>query len=73
MTIYITVCADTSIIRTPSRQELLYARSQIVVAAKAFGLDAIDMVGDELNISRIFGHHLITRRRFVLTIRISIT
>ncbi|OBZ68794.1 Pre-mRNA-splicing factor cwf19 [Grifola frondosa] len=37
-------CADTSIIRTTSRKELLYTRSQIVVAAKAFGLDAIDMV-----------------------------
>ncbi|KAJ7288480.1 Pyruvate/Phosphoenolpyruvate kinase-like domain-containing protein [Mycena rebaudengoi] len=37
-------CADTSIIRSPSRRELLYTRSQIVVAAKAFGLDAIDMV-----------------------------
>ncbi|KAF8895283.1 Pyruvate/Phosphoenolpyruvate kinase-like domain-containing protein [Infundibulicybe gibba] len=38
-------CADTSIIRTPSRRELLYTRSQIVIAAKAFGLGAIDMVG----------------------------
>ncbi|KAI0311714.1 citrate lyase beta subunit, partial [Amylostereum chailletii] len=37
-------CADTSIIRTTSRQELLYTRSRIVVAAKAFGLEAIDMV-----------------------------
>lgn len=37
-------CADTSIIRTPSRQELLYTRSQIAVTAKAFGLEAIDMV-----------------------------
>ncbi|TFK48694.1 citrate lyase beta subunit [Heliocybe sulcata] len=37
-------CADTSIIRTSSRQELLYARSRIVNAAKAFGLQAIDMV-----------------------------
>ncbi|KAH8114622.1 citrate lyase beta subunit [Phellopilus nigrolimitatus] len=37
-------CADTSIIRTPSRLELLYTRSQIVLAAKAFGLEAIDMV-----------------------------
>lgn len=37
-------CADTSIIRTPSRRELLYTRSHIVIAAKAFGLDAIDMV-----------------------------
>jgi hypothetical protein len=44
---YATDCADTSIIRTPSRQELLYTRSQIVVAAKTFGLDAIDMAGDE--------------------------
>ncbi|KAF8073632.1 Pyruvate/Phosphoenolpyruvate kinase-like domain-containing protein [Lyophyllum atratum] len=37
-------CADTSIIRTPSRRELLFTRSQIVIAAKAFGLEAIDMV-----------------------------
>ncbi|KAM6494139.1 Pyruvate/Phosphoenolpyruvate kinase-like domain containing protein [Amanita muscaria] len=37
-------CADTSIIRTPSRRELLYTRSEIVVTAKAFGLEAIDMV-----------------------------
>ncbi|CAA7261424.1 unnamed protein product [Cyclocybe aegerita] len=37
-------CADTSIIRTSSRRELLFTRSQIVIAAKAFGLDAIDMV-----------------------------
>ncbi|RDB17841.1 Citrate lyase subunit beta-like protein, mitochondrial [Hypsizygus marmoreus] len=37
-------CADTSIIRSPTRQELLYTRSQIVIVAKAFGLDAIDMV-----------------------------
>jgi citrate lyase subunit beta-like protein len=37
-------CADTGIIRTPSRTELLYTRSQIVLAAKAFGLKSIDMV-----------------------------
>ncbi|KAI0050360.1 citrate lyase beta subunit [Auriscalpium vulgare] len=37
-------CADTAIIRTTSRQELLYTRSKIAIAAKAFGLDAIDMV-----------------------------
>ncbi|PPQ66626.1 hypothetical protein CVT26_009387 [Gymnopilus dilepis] len=37
-------CADTGIIRTPSRRELLYTRSQIVLAAKAFGLGAVDMV-----------------------------
>jgi len=37
-------CADTSIVRTPSLRELLYTRSQIVIAAKAFGLEAIDMV-----------------------------
>ncbi|KAF8158260.1 citrate lyase beta subunit [Crassisporium funariophilum] len=37
-------CADTSIIRTPSRRELLYTRSQISIAAKAFGLESIDMV-----------------------------
>ena len=37
-------CADTRIIRTPSRHELLYTRSKIVAAARTFGLDAIDMV-----------------------------
>jgi citrate lyase beta subunit len=37
-------CADTSVVRTPSRQELLYPRSKIAVTAKAFGLEAIDMV-----------------------------
>ncbi|TDL23176.1 citrate lyase beta subunit [Rickenella mellea] len=37
-------CADTSILRTPSRQELLYTRSRIAAASKAFGLEAIDMV-----------------------------
>ncbi|KAJ8509117.1 hypothetical protein ONZ45_g8686 [Pleurotus djamor] len=37
-------CADTSIVRSRSRRELLFTRSQIVVAARAFGLDAIDMV-----------------------------
>ncbi|TFY76212.1 hypothetical protein EWM64_g7799 [Hericium alpestre] len=37
-------CADTSVIRTRSRQELLYTRSKIVNVAKAFGLHAIDMV-----------------------------
>ncbi|KAH6912778.1 Pyruvate/Phosphoenolpyruvate kinase-like domain-containing protein [Coprinopsis sp. MPI-PUGE-AT-0042] len=37
-------CADTGIIRTPSRRELLYTRSSIVLAAKAQNLDAIDMV-----------------------------
>ncbi|KAF8320301.1 beta subunit of citrate lyase [Clavulina sp. PMI_390] len=37
-------CADTGIIRTQSRQELLYTRSRVVNAAKTFGLQAIDMV-----------------------------
>ncbi|KAI9462197.1 citrate lyase beta subunit [Boletus coccyginus] len=37
-------CADTSVVRTTSKQELLFVRSQIVITAKAFGLEAIDMV-----------------------------
>ncbi|KAI0279234.1 citrate lyase beta subunit, partial [Russula aff. rugulosa BPL654] len=37
-------CADSSVIRTSSRQELLYPRSKIAVVAKAFGLGSIDMV-----------------------------
>jgi citrate lyase subunit beta-like protein len=52
-------CADTSIIRTPSRQELLYTRSQIVVAAKTFGLNAIDMVSDErISLSFTLSNHM---------------
>ncbi|KAG2065583.1 beta subunit of citrate lyase [Suillus decipiens] len=41
-------CADTSVVRTPSRLELLYVRSQIAIAAKAFRLDAIDMVPSQV-------------------------
>lgn len=37
-------CADTSIIRTTSRTELLYTRSRITLAARAHGLQSIDMV-----------------------------
>ncbi|KAL3905456.1 MAG: hypothetical protein SGARI_004451 [Bacillariaceae sp.] len=37
-------CADIEAIRTPHATELLYARSKLVTAAKAFGLQAIDMV-----------------------------
>jgi citrate lyase subunit beta-like protein len=37
-------CADIEAMRTAEATELLYARSQIVIAAKAHGLQAIDMV-----------------------------
>lgn len=37
-------CADVGIIRTKSRLEMLYPRSQLVTAAKAYGLQAIDLV-----------------------------
>lgn len=46
----ITDCADTSVVRTTSRQELLYVRSQIVIMAKAFELEAIDMVRPRLSL-----------------------
>lgn len=36
-------CADVGATRTPSRMELLYARSSVVTAAKAYKLSAIDM------------------------------
>jgi citrate lyase beta subunit len=49
-------CADASVVRTPSRQELLYPRSKIAVTAKAFGLEAIDMVGETSLLSE---HHLV--------------
>lgn len=37
-------CASTHILRSSSRIELLHARSSIVIAARAFGLAAVDMV-----------------------------
>jgi citrate lyase subunit beta-like protein len=37
-------CADIEAIRTPHAMELLYARSKLVTVAKAYGLQAIDMV-----------------------------
>ncbi|PAV17277.1 citrate lyase beta subunit [Pyrrhoderma noxium] len=37
-------CADTSITRTKNFQELLYARSKIATYARAYKLEAIDMV-----------------------------
>lgn len=37
-------CADLEAIRTPKATELLYARSQLLTTAKAYGLQAIDMV-----------------------------
>ncbi|KAI9179788.1 hypothetical protein H9P43_005118 [Blastocladiella emersonii ATCC 22665] len=38
------LCADMSMVRTPHRRELLYARSAVVTAAVAHGLQAIDLV-----------------------------
>ncbi|ORY21373.1 Pyruvate/Phosphoenolpyruvate kinase-like domain-containing protein [Naematelia encephala] len=37
-------CADVGLIRTENRLEMLYARSKLVTTAKAFGLQAIDLV-----------------------------
>ncbi|OCF44752.1 citrate lyase subunit beta-like protein [Kwoniella heveanensis CBS 569] len=37
-------CADVGLIRTPTREELLYPRSKLVTTAKAFSLQAIDLV-----------------------------
>lgn len=37
-------CADLELIRTTSAKEMLYARSRLVTVAKAYGLQAIDMV-----------------------------
>ncbi|WVW83514.1 hypothetical protein I302_105535 [Kwoniella bestiolae CBS 10118] len=37
-------CADVGLTRTPTREELLYPRSKLVTTAKAFGLQAIDLV-----------------------------
>ena len=37
-------CADLELIRTVPAKEMLYARSRLVTVAKAYGLQAIDMV-----------------------------
>lgn len=37
-------CADVGLTRTRRRSELLYPRSKLVTTAKAFGLQAIDLV-----------------------------
>ena len=66
-----TDCADTSVVRTPSRLELLYVRSQIAIAAKAFGLDAIDMVGEYR--SSVWVYADVKHDRFVLTTKTLIT
>ncbi|KAJ3353695.1 hypothetical protein GGF32_002897 [Allomyces javanicus] len=38
------LCADMGMVRTSHRRELLYARSAVVAAAVAYGLQAIDLV-----------------------------
>ncbi|KAI9218081.1 Pyruvate/Phosphoenolpyruvate kinase-like domain-containing protein [Blastocladiella britannica] len=38
------LCADMDMVRTPHRRELLFARSAVVTAASAAGLQAIDLV-----------------------------
>lgn len=37
-------CASLGATRTESSQEILYARQRLVLTAKAYGLQAIDMV-----------------------------
>ncbi|GAA6062813.1 hypothetical protein JCM10212_001545 [Sporobolomyces blumeae] len=37
-------CSASNLIRTPSRREMLFARSSVVTTAKAFGLKAVDLV-----------------------------
>ncbi|GAA6015472.1 hypothetical protein JCM11491_004363 [Sporobolomyces phaffii] len=37
-------CSSSNLIRTPSRREMLFARSSVVTAAKAYGLKAVDLV-----------------------------
>ncbi|GAA5838674.1 hypothetical protein JCM9279_003824 [Rhodotorula babjevae] len=37
-------CASSRITRTPSRRELLFARSSVVAVAHAYGLEAVDLV-----------------------------
>lgn len=49
------LCADTGITRTADGQELLFARSALVMGAAAFGLQAIDMVQTNFNDLELLG------------------
>ncbi|KAF9568806.1 beta subunit of citrate lyase [Agrocybe pediades] len=60
-------CADTSIVRTRSLRELLYTRSQIVIAARAFGLGAIDMVCVDFRDLAILEEECVDGRRLGFT------
>lgn len=60
-------CADTGIVRTPTRRELLFTRSQIVITAKAFGLEAIDMVCVHYKDSRVLEDECLDGRQLGFT------
>ncbi|KAJ3491122.1 hypothetical protein NLI96_g953 [Meripilus lineatus] len=60
-------CADTGIIRTPSRRELLYTRSKVAITAKAFGLQAIDMVDFNIVSNASTSHTFHERRELGFT------
>ena len=51
-------CADVGLIRTSGRTELLYPRSKVVTTAKAFNLQAIDLVSTACRFCRAEGRYV---------------
>ncbi len=60
-------CADTNVLRTPSRLELLYARQSVVVAAVAHGIQAIDLVCVDYKNGKVLEEECVEGRQFGFT------
>ncbi|KAI9209244.1 Pyruvate/Phosphoenolpyruvate kinase-like domain-containing protein [Polychytrium aggregatum] len=60
-------CADTGLLRTPSRKEMLYARQAVVTAACAFGLQSIDIVCQDYKSENILTEECQEGREFGFT------
>ena len=63
--------ADVGMIRTPSRRELLFARSAVVTTACAFGLQAIDLVCVDYKSEEILREECLEGRQMGFTGKVS--
>lgn len=61
------LAADTGVTRTPEADELLYARSALVLHAAAFGLQAIDMVQTNFKNEELLRQECLTGARLGFT------
>jgi citrate lyase subunit beta-like protein len=66
-------CADTGIIRSTSRKELLYARQKLVTTALGFEKQAIDLVCVEYKDPRIIQEEAQEGREFGFTGKVGIS